>query len=99
MKLNSAQIEQTLHQIDAEAIPDDHPILPELERLFGDHTYFLDGSGLNIVEPTTSELAGDNHLGLVVNVAYWIAPDKPELAPHEPEATDMVVNFGRGATH
>ena len=31
MKLNSAQIEQTLHQIEAEAIPVDHPILPQLE--------------------------------------------------------------------
>lgn len=99
MKLNTAQIEQTLHQIDAEAIPEDHPIVPQLERLFGDHTYFLDVSGLNIVEPAASELAEDRHLGLVVNVANWIDAKTPELAPHEPEATDLVVNFGRPVHH
>ena len=30
MKLNSAQIERTLNQIEAEAIPADHPLMPQL---------------------------------------------------------------------
>jgi hypothetical protein len=40
MKMNSAQIEQTLQQFQAQAIPAGHPVTPKLERLFGDHTYF-----------------------------------------------------------
>ena len=51
MKLNSAQLERTLGQIEARPIPDDHPLIPQLNDLFGEHTFFLDRRGLNIVEP------------------------------------------------
>ena len=54
MRLTSALVERTLSQIEAEAIPDSHPAVPELNRLFGDHTFFLDSNGLNIVEPAES---------------------------------------------
>jgi hypothetical protein len=30
---------------------EDHPVIPELNDLFGEHTFFLDHNGLNIVEP------------------------------------------------
>ena len=58
MKMNSAQIERTLQQFKAQAIPGGHPVMPQLQRLFGDHTYFLDGKGLNIVEPVDEERDG-----------------------------------------
>ena len=29
--------------------------MPQLARLFGDHTFFLDSEGLNIVEPIEAE--------------------------------------------
>jgi hypothetical protein len=29
--------------------------MPQLGRLFSDHTYFLDSKGLNIVEPVEAE--------------------------------------------
>jgi hypothetical protein len=51
MKLTSAQVERTLGQFEARAIPDDHPVIPQLNDLFGEHTFFLDRNGLNIVEP------------------------------------------------
>ena len=59
MKLTSAQIERTLRQFEAEAIPDSHPALPRLNELFGDHTFFLDRKGLNIVEPTADPTGGE----------------------------------------
>ena len=43
--------ERTLSQFDAQALPEDHPSLPELNRLFGEHTFFVDEIGLNIVVP------------------------------------------------
>jgi len=52
MKLASAMIDRTLDQFEAEALPDNHPVVPQLNQLFGDHTFFLDANGLNIVEPT-----------------------------------------------
>ena len=51
MKLSSSQVERTLYQLQAQALPDNHPSVPELNRVFGEHTFFLDGSGLHIVEP------------------------------------------------
>ncbi len=54
MKLSSAQVEHTLTQFEAHVIPEDHPLVQKLNELFGDHTFFLDGNGLNVVEPNES---------------------------------------------
>ena len=46
MKLDSTQLDRTLSQFDAEVLPDNHPAVRQLNDLFGDHTFFLDASGL-----------------------------------------------------
>lgn len=51
MKLNVAQVERALGQFEAQALPDNHPVVPQLNTLFGEHTFFLDGNGLNVLEP------------------------------------------------
>ena len=58
MKLNSAQVERTLSQFQGEAIPDNHPAVPQLNNVFGEHTFFLDRNGLNIVEPASAAGGG-----------------------------------------
>jgi hypothetical protein len=88
MKLNSAQVEQTLTQFEARVIPDDHPLVAELNELFGDHTFFLDSNGLNVVEQ--NERAG---AGTVVNLANWGDAQWTSLLPHEPEPTKVVVTL------
>jgi hypothetical protein len=98
MKLNTAQIERTMGQINAEAIPADHPLIAQLTRLFGDHTYFLDGSGLNIVEPAEPSAKGDQ-LGVVVNLAEWTGSKTTQLKPHAPETTDLLVTLGTNTGH
>jgi hypothetical protein len=95
MKLTSTQVERTLNQLEAEAIPDGHPVIPQLQRVFGDHTYFIDDSGLNIVEPTDSNQKGAE-LGLVVNLGRWNDSSPRNLELHEPEPTDVVVTLGTG---
>ncbi len=35
MKRNTGQIERTLHQWGGEALPADHPMMAQLERLYG----------------------------------------------------------------
>ena len=89
MRLTSALVERTLSQFEAEAIPDNHPVIPQLRELFGDHTFFLDGNGLNIVEPADTSQQRVQ-AGKVVNLASWNDEDPPKLAPHEPEATEVV---------
>jgi len=93
MKLNSAQLERTLGQFEARAIPDDHPVIPQLKDLFGEHTFLLDSHGLNIVEP--AESAGSAaQSAKVVNVASWTDDSRSGLELHEPETTDVVITLG-----
>jgi hypothetical protein len=77
-------------QFEARVLPDDHPLVRKLSELFGDHTFFLDSNGLNIVEPNESTGAGARE-GTVVNLANWTDPQLTSLAPHEPEPTEVVV--------
>jgi hypothetical protein len=41
MKLTSTQIEQTLCQFEMEPIPENHPVVPQLNEVFGEHTCFV----------------------------------------------------------
>jgi hypothetical protein len=95
MKLTSAQVERTLRQFEAQAIPDDHPVVPQLIRLFGEHTFFLDSHGLNIIEPAgTAPADPEAQRAKIVNVANWSEGNETKLEPHEPEPTDVVVTLG-----
>ena len=98
MRLTPVLVERTLSQFEAQAIPDSHPAVPELNRLFGDHTFFLDGNGLHIVEPAVSNNADGVPSGKVVKLASWNDPERTSLAAHEPEATDVVVELGPEGT-
>jgi hypothetical protein len=92
MRLTSEQVERTLNQFDAQAIPEGHPTVPRLNELFGDHTFFLDSNGLNVIEPT--EAASDADTGMVVNLADWSDEKQTKLAVHPPQATEIVVALG-----
>jgi hypothetical protein len=94
MKLNSAQVEHALTQFQAQVIPEDDPLVSKLNELFGEHTFFLDGNGLNVVEPNESTESGPP-AGTVVNVASWSDPQLTSLTPHEPEPTELVVILDR----
>jgi hypothetical protein len=105
MRLSPTRIEQTLDQFDAFVIPDDHPSLSAIREMWGDHTYFLAVNGLNIVEPL-DERDPIVQTGTVVNVASWADESASSLAAHEPEPTEVVVEFGAehdgepgGSTH
>jgi hypothetical protein len=91
MKLNTALVERTLSQFDAQAIPDNHPVVPQLNKVFGEHTFFLNGSGLHVVEP-----AAEAEAGAVIKLAAWTDESRNSLAPHEPEQTGVVIPFKAG---
>jgi len=93
MKLAAAMVAQTLDQIDAKVLPETHPAVPRLSERFGDHTFFVDESGLNIIEPTDTSEPGQA-AGVVVNLASWSEADRSALEPHTPEITDIVVKLG-----
>ena len=94
MKLTSAEVERALRQFPAQVLPEDHPLVSRLYELFGDHTFFLDGKGLNIVEPIADALpTAAGQTARVVNLANWKDESLTSLASHEPEATDAVIEL------
>jgi hypothetical protein len=96
MKLTPVRIDRALSQIEAQVVPENHTVMPQFNRLFGDHTFFIDGSGLNIVELEDADDDGAE-IGRVVKLASWIDESHTSLAQHERELTDMVVVLGRAA--
>ena len=93
MKLSSTQVKQTLRQMDAQVLPDDHPAVTQLTDVFGDHTFFLDSNGLNIIEPAVGEEEGGQAAN-VVKLASWNDAERTSLAAHEPQPTNVIIELG-----
>ncbi len=92
MKLNSTQVEQTLSQLDAQVLPDDHPAATQLADVFGNHTFFVDMSGLKVLEPTEAPETA-SPAGEVVSLADWSDATLTSLVPHAPELTGKIIVF------
>ena len=93
MKLNSVQVQRPWGQFEARVIPDEDPVIAKLNDLFGEHTFFLDQHGLNIVEPVeAAEPAAESVR--VVKLASWSNDSRSDLKLHEPAETDIVVTLG-----
>jgi hypothetical protein len=90
MKLSSTQLKQTLSQFEAEVLPDNHPAVPQLNDLFGNHTFFLDTRGLKVLEPAGLPET-EAQSGEIVSLADWSDASLTSLRPHEPEPTGVVV--------
>jgi len=89
MKLNAPQLENVEKQLGVEALAEENPAMPKLVEVFGDHSFFLDAEGLNIVEPNPE---AETENGTVVKVATW-TEDRTQLQVHEPEILPVTVEF------
>jgi hypothetical protein len=89
MKLSSEKLNSVLEQIDAEIIPDDHPLLPKLGEVFGNHTFFVDDGGLTIIQPVDQQRQTSG----LVTIARWDNADPPHLVAHTPEETDVLIKL------
>jgi hypothetical protein len=92
MKLTTAQVKQTVSQLGAQVLPEEHPAMPQLNSMFGEHTFFVDEIGLKVLEPTPA-LSEDRQSGEVVSLADWSDSDLTRLMAHEPEPTGVIVVF------
>jgi hypothetical protein len=93
MKLTSAQVERTINQFEAQALPDSHPAVPQLSEMFGDHTFLLDSNGLNILEPADEASRERVQAAKVINLANWSDENLTRLSPHEPEPTGAIIEL------
>jgi hypothetical protein len=83
--------EEDSRKIDAQAVPESHPVVPELTGLFGEHTFFVDGLGLNIVEPAPAH--DGQEIGRIINLADWSDSSRTRLVPHEPQSRDIDIEL------
>jgi len=95
MKLNDVLAERTATQLGAEAIPEEHAAMPQLNQVFGEHTFFIAPEGLHIVEPGEPNDAG-LPTGEVLRVAGWSDDNRAALVPQQPETTGVVIVFADG---
>ncbi len=93
MKLNAVQLRKVEEQFGVEAIPEEDPVTSDLKEAFGDHTFFLDADGQNIVEPNVFP---ESSIGNVVKVASWSSDEQTKLLRHEPEVLSITVDLEPG---
>lgn len=62
----------------------------KLKEAFGDHTFFLDFDGLNIIERGSES---GSATGKVVKLASW-SQDRSQLQVHEPEVLPVTIDLG-----
>ena len=91
MKLSARQTAQAANQTGARPIPDSHPAMSQLIEVYGEHTFFLDEEGLEIVEPESGE--DGLTMAKVVKLASWSDPQHTSLMTHDPEPTDIEVEL------
>jgi hypothetical protein len=90
VKLSPAQAHRVEQQIEGRAIPDRVAVTSQLQETFGDHTFFVDSEGLNIVEPSPA----DNEVGNVVRLGDWADDEHTKLRLNPPVPTNAVVELG-----
>lgn len=87
MKLSNVQIAATQESLGATPVPEDHPVMDQLKQAFGEHTFFLDQSGLSVfvdpaeVPPEVELAEGEPRL---VMIAAWTDENKQTLGAVEP---------------
>jgi hypothetical protein len=89
MRLSNAQVRDVLKQMKAQVVPADHPIVPQLEQVFGLHTFFLRPEGLHVVERGDIP-APEGDPAFVVKIADWADAQHKVLAPQRYEIAGAI---------
>jgi len=93
MKLNDPQIETIEVRTGLKPIPAVHPVTEDLERVFGEHTFYVDKGGLFIWEPLEKPQGPTEDVVVAVKLAAWEDDTRSALAPHEPRLTQVLVEL------
>lgn len=92
MKLTTLQIALAEDQLPAAAISESASETAQLRDLFGDHTFFVDPDGLQVLERFDEDQPEDGREALTaVQLASWTDETKQSVSMHEPVKTDKLV--------
>ncbi len=93
MKLNGPQIETIESQTGFKPIPDAHPVIEDLMKVYGEHTFYVDTGGLFVWESVENSDAEGEDLVVAVKIAAWSDKTRSSLSPHEPQMTEVLVEL------
>jgi hypothetical protein len=89
MRLSNAQVQDVVRQTKARVVPPNHPIVPQLEQVFGLHTFFLKPEGLHVVERGGLP-SPEGDPAFIVKVADWADERHTLLAPQRYEVAGAI---------
>jgi len=94
MKLNETQISKVRADTGLTPVGPETPALPELERLFGEHSYFIGEPGLIVFEPDEDAGSSLKRPARGWRLARWVEHegDKALDSLDERERTEIVVD-------
>lgn len=87
MKLSNVQIAATRDNLGATPVPDDHPVMDQLKEAFGEHTFFIDQSGLSVFvdqDEVSEEVELPDGEPRLVMIAAWTDENRNTLGAVEP---------------
>lgn len=94
MRLTSQQAAAVKQELGADSLEEENPAMESLQKLFGDHTFYVGEEGLLVFERIDNAGDGDTRAQMIL-VAAWTDENKNALSPIEPQPTTIVVDLGR----
>jgi len=92
MKLNDEQVQHIEAKTGVEPIPDTTITHDQLKEHFGDHSFYLDATGVYVWEPVSDASISALQLK-AFQLASWINAEHTALERHEPAAKDQDVTI------
>ena len=92
MVLSEDQIKRVKSQTGAFPIPEDHTALETLVKRFGQHSFFLDDTGLHVFQPVQPTVDSGEKL-LRISLAVWDGEVKTKLIPRQEPDPGQVVDI------
>ena len=93
MKLTDQQIADARDTLGVSPLPEDHPVMDQLQQAFGEHTFYLHQEGLSVFADQGEMQIPDGDPRLVL-LAAWTNEDKTELGAVEPVISDHTLPSG-----
>lgn len=91
MKLSDDHIALLRNTIGLEPIDNSNPSIPQLERHFGDHTFYVNKEGLYVWERREDGQAGEEMI-VAYRIASWADAANSSLTPRDPVEIDLVID-------
>lgn len=96
MRLSMDQVTTIQQNTSLKVVPHDHQSIPDLEKAFGVHTFFINDNGLLVFERADNGDDNDMVVRLFVVAVWEDEKSTGLLSQTPPAATEVLVNLTTG---